>query len=115
MDLADAPSFLSADQITALVARMSYRPGWALSVFIDPWEGPVFRVVADVDNAYDPGQRTELRINSRIPPCRDAAALFDWVCWRLCQIEIHEAREFFRFDGAMLYDPHDPVEPMDRP
>lgn len=115
MDLADAPSFLSADQITALVARMSYRPGWELSVFIDPWEGPVFRVVAEIDNAYRPGETVELRINSRIPPCRDEDALIEWIMWRLLQIESHEAREFYRLDNAMIYDPHDPVEPMDQP
>jgi hypothetical protein len=66
--LDDAPTFLPHDEIAAHVARFTYRPGWKLSIFADPWEGPVFRVVAKVPDTYNPGETTELRINSRMPP-----------------------------------------------
>jgi hypothetical protein len=109
--LEDAPSFLTHDELAAHVARFTHRPGWALSVFADPWEGPVFRVVAKVDNAYHPGEQVELRINSRMPPIPSVDYLMAWVQWRLTQIESHEAREWLRVDGGIVFDPHDPVEP----
>lgn len=112
MKLSEALPFLSDDAIAAEVSRFTYRPGWTLSTFVDRWEGIVFRVTAMVDNAYRPGgDRTELRINSRMPPMRDVEALHEWILWRMMQIEIHECREFLRLDGRMLVDPHDPIEP----
>jgi len=78
-----------------------------LSVFADPWEGPVFRVVAKVENAYHPGETTELRINSRTPPIPSADDLMAWVQSRLIQIESHEAHEWFRVDGSIAFDPQD--------
>jgi hypothetical protein len=109
--LTEAPQFLSAEQVQAEVARFSYRPGWTLSTFVDPFEGVVFRVVADVPNGYRPDESVQLRINSRMPPMQTADQLAHWILWRICQIELHEAREWLRRDGEMLYDPHDPVEP----
>jgi hypothetical protein len=69
----------------------------------------VFRVVAKVDNAYNPGETTELRINPRMPPIPSIDYLMAWVQWRLIQIEIHEAREWLRVDGGIVFDPHDPT------
>jgi hypothetical protein len=91
--LEDAPSFLTHDELVDHVARFTYRPGWQLSIFANPWEGPVFRVVAKVEDAYNPGETTELRINSRMPPIPSVDYLAAWVQWRLIQIESHEARE----------------------
>jgi hypothetical protein len=92
---------LTHDELVDHIARFTYRPGWQLSIFADPWEGPVFRVVAKVDNAYNPGETTELRINSQMPPISSADYLMAWVQWRLIQIESHEAREWLRIDGGM--------------
>jgi len=74
-------------------------------------EGPVFRVVAKVEDADHPGEQVELQINSRMPPIPSADYLTAWVLWRLIQIESHESREWLRVDGSIVFDPHDPVEP----
>jgi hypothetical protein len=110
--LSDAPQFLTSGELAAELARYTYRPGWALSVFVHPWEGPFLRIRASVVNAYDhSADRIELRINSPIPPMRDPEAFGHWLLWRLMMVEIHEAREFLHRDGRMLVDPHDVIEP----
>jgi hypothetical protein len=111
MKLSEAPTVLTHDEIVREVARMSYRPGWVLSVFLDPFEGSCFRVVASVPNAYRPDEPTELRVNSRMPPLADLDALRVWVWHRLDLIERHECREWFKIDGRLVFDPHSPVEP----
>jgi hypothetical protein len=111
MRLGDAPTFLTCDELAAELKRFEYKPGWDLSIFTDVWEGPVFRVTTYVPDAYHPENNVQLRINSRIPPMASAREFRHFVLWRLDQIERHECREWLRFDGKPLYDPHDPIEP----
>ena len=113
MNLADAPRFLTYEELRAEVDRYEYRAEWVLSVYLHPWEGPVMRVVAQVPNSYHPGEFTELRVNSHIPPMASAEAFGHWLLWRLSQIESHEAREYLRRDGVVLVNPHDPIEPFE--
>lgn len=111
MLLGEAPQFLSLTELQGEIARYSYRPGWVLQVFADPWEGPCLYVVADVLNGYHPDQAVELRIRSAIPPIPSREYFAVWLAWRLGQIESHESREYFQRDGKPVFDPHDPVEP----
>jgi hypothetical protein len=111
--LHEAPRFLSYDELRLELENFSYRPGWDLSVFMDPWEGPCLYVVADVANAYSSGETTELRIRSNIPPIQSVAYFAMWLQWRLQLIELHESREYFRHraDGRPVFDPHQVIEP----
>src|SRR4051812_32339565 len=111
MKLSDAPRFLTHLQLTARISSYTYKPGWQLSVYLDPWEGSVLRVVPDVPDAYHPSQTIQLRITSRIPPMVSGPDFDHYVLWRLDQIERHECREWLRRGGKPLYDPHDPIEP----
>jgi hypothetical protein len=47
-------------------------------------------VVADVDNAYSPGDPVELRIRTNIPPIPSAAYFAIWLQWRLQLIESYQ-------------------------
>jgi len=111
MRLEDAPSYLTLEQLQAEIKRYTYRPGWQMSVFQDPFEGPCFYLLAHVQDAYNPTQTVPLGIRSNIPPMRTVEAFGEWLQWRLIQVEIHEAREYLRRDNKILYDPHDPCEP----
>jgi hypothetical protein len=74
--------------------------------------GKCLYVVADVDNAYSPGDPVELSIRTNIPPIPSAAYFAIWLQWRLQLIESHESREYFR--GASGRPPRlrsAPVEP----
>lgn len=114
--LADSPRFLTYEELRTELARYSYRPGWDLSIFLDPWESSCLYVVADVPDAYNPGHTVELRIRSAIPPIPSAEYFGIWLTWRLQMIESHEGREYLqlRETGRPLYDPHDPAEPGGR-
>lgn len=116
MNLEDAPRYLTLDQLQTEVARYTYRPDWDMSVFNDPFEGPCFYLVMQVQDAYNPGNAREQRVRSAIPPMRDGQAFAEWLAWRLVQVESHEAREYFRRldTGRPVFDPHDPVEPGGR-
>lgn len=111
--LSEAPRFLTFDELRNGIENYTYKPGWHLSVFMDPWEGPCFYLVADVPDAYNPGKTVELRIRSNIPPIPSAAYFAIWLQWRLQLVESHECREYFRrkVDGRPVFDPHSPVEP----
>jgi hypothetical protein len=116
MLLADAPRFLTLEGLQVEIAKYYYREGWSLEVFADPWEGPCLYVVADVPDAYHPGETVELRIRSNIPPIPSAEYFAIWLAWRIQLIESHEARELLRrrYDDRPVFDPHDFCEPGGR-
>jgi hypothetical protein len=114
--LSEAPRFLSYDELRLEIENFRYKPGWDLSVFMDPWEGACLYIVADVPDAYNPGETVELRIRSNIPPIQSVAYFAIWLQWRLSLVESHESREYFqhRADGRPVFDPHQPAEPGGR-
>lgn len=106
---------LSDQQIADEVRRMTYKPGWALSVFYpDEFQRLYFAVDVDLPNSYKPDETVMLHIESPLPPMGDADQLRAWVLWRLTKVEIHEAMEWLKVDGKMFRDPHDPI-PYPRP
>lgn len=112
MKLANAPKFLTYDELVTELAQFEYRPGWNLSIYMHPWEGPIFRVVTKVPNSYDSADKPlELRINSAIPPIPSAEYFGHWLLWRLMKIEIHECQEFLKKNTVTLFDPHNFIEP----
>ncbi len=97
---------LTYAEVGEVVAQVTYRPGWRLETYEDPHEGLAIAIVAEVEDAYHPGQTVELDIHSYIPPMRDRQAVLDWLLWRLERIASHEVREFARFDGQLIAGPH---------
>jgi hypothetical protein len=97
---------LSAERLQEIVAEVSYRDSWTMTIDDEPWEGPVLWIVADVPNSYRPNETVTLRIESKVPPMADRDAFLAWLLWRLIQIESHEAREWFKVDGKTWSDPH---------
>jgi hypothetical protein len=114
VNLDDAPQFLSTEQLHTALAELVYRPGWELSIYRHPWEGTVFRVVADVTNSYRPDETVRLQINSPVPPMTSVEQFHHWLVWRLTRIESHETREWLRKGDRPLFDPHDVIEPTRR-
>lgn len=112
MNLADYPQMLPFADLVAMAREMRWRPGWHLSVFMDPHEGPKLRAVGSEPDGYHPGQVIALGISARIPSLvRTEADFLEWVLWRLLEVDAHECREMFRYRGELVRDPHDPVVP----
>lgn len=102
---------MTTGDLSREIAEFTYRPGWRLSVYEDAHLGPMLRIVASVPDGYHPEQVTDLGISSRIPPCaRLGPRRFgEWLLWRLEETEIHECREFLRYRGELVSDPHKDV------
>lgn len=101
---------LTSAELARELAKVSYRPGWVFSIMEDLHQGPTLRIVAQVEDGYHPGKMLDLGINSRIPDIITEPKQFHrWLLWRVLEIESHEAREYFRVNGELLRDPHQPL------
>lgn len=97
---------LSVEGVAAILARVTYRPGWEFSA--DGVAGRVrVRMVGTVDNARAAG-RMDFGIDAWPPvdAFNDEPAFLQWLLGRLVEHEVHEAREWLRCDGAIVDDPH---------
>ncbi len=73
---------------------------------LGPLRGPARGHQGDVEEAFHPGQSVVLDIRSELSPFRDGQAVLDWFLWRLSRIEAHEVREWTRWRGIQVSDPH---------
>jgi hypothetical protein len=96
----------TSDRLATELTWYSYRPGWALTVFDHPWDGPTLRVVARVEDSYRPGSMIDLGIDSLIPPMFSSEQFETWLAWRLIRVESHECREWLKKDGKPVFNPH---------
>jgi hypothetical protein len=97
---------LTTTEVQAELDRITYKRHWTFRVYDGDYEGQHLVITASVPDAYNPGLMTTLDVHSPLPPMPDAAYLHLWILWRICRIESHEAREFFRVDGQPVSDPH---------
>jgi hypothetical protein len=97
--------------INAHLAKITYKDNWSFQCLDDPFEGQKIRIVIEgLPDSYNPGSTIDLGVESFLPPCRDTGQLEDFLFWRIQRIEIHEAMEFFRVNGELVWDPHE-LEP----
>lgn len=101
---------LTLRKINDLLADVGYRPGWEFSTYEDEYEGPHIRIVATLINGYDTNITTDIGVNSPLPPFETEKEFLRWLSWRLRRIESHESREFFRYKGQLVSDPHQESE-----
>jgi hypothetical protein len=97
---------VTSDQFAALVARVTYRPGWTFTVH-DNLEGTVLRITALVPDRNGKGDTT-LGIDTHVPLTliRNQGDALEFLRWRLTRIANHEVREFIRIDSDRRFDPH---------
>jgi hypothetical protein len=91
------------------IDRVSF-PGVKFSVEESTYEGPVLVVETSMPNSEDPSKMIDLRIRSYIPPCPDVDVFLSWLTYRLCRIASHEVREWLRYDGVRVSNPHEEDE-----
>jgi hypothetical protein len=94
-----------------LLENVTYRPGWAFTIKEHIFHGPQLVIDVETENTVRPGETIVLNIRSLMPDCFDTPdAFYRWLFWRIRQAEIHEAREWFKVTGKMIFDPHDPED-----
>jgi hypothetical protein len=105
---------VSPEQFISLVARLSYKPGWAVAAVDDPKIGAMsLRVAFTVPDATLVSPRPlPLRIKYLIPYFRlrllDERAALVIVADRIMEMERHEFREWFKLDGVPINPAHGP-------
>lgn len=106
---------MTVREAVAVIENISYRPGWKLEVNLGYGFADAVMIVlsALVEDAYGgPGSR---RINVMMHKTLtatelqyfDIPRLLDWVRrFLFLEMEDHESREFFKFHGERVFDPH---------
>lgn len=97
---------LSFYSLKEAIAKFSYKPGWTFTVYEDPYEGSHIQIAVSTPDAFHPEQDVVLDIHSPLPPMFDDRQLKAWMLWRLLRIETHECREWLRFKGEQIINPH---------
>jgi hypothetical protein len=95
----EAAPVLGVRQVNEIIVRRAYKPGWVFAAYLgDTTQQVMLMIGAQVEDSYNPGQTVPLDIRSPVPGFALASELaFDkWLAWRLQQVEIHEAQEWYR-------------------
>jgi hypothetical protein len=98
---------LTTHEIQQHLRKLSYKENWTFSAYEGRYEGQHIVIRASVPDSYSDGT-VVLDVHSMLPPMRDKRHLEEWLLWRLARIEVHEAREFLKRNGRVLFDPHAP-------
>lgn len=96
---------LGVRELANLLPKASYK-GWTMVLYEHPHEGPYIRFVFDAADAYDDQATVDIGFDTFVPPMFSEEQLAAFVFARIKRAEIHEVCEFFRWDGVMVFDPH---------
>lgn len=99
---------LTVDQMNAVAAEVTYKPGWSVEFRMGRHEGHHATIQTRVPDAYDTAKIVPLKVECFLSP-NDVASeetMLVWLGYRLGRIETHEMREFLRFKGEVVSDPH---------
>lgn len=101
-------------KIKDFVPRLKYKPGWSFDYeYHGGYDYHTLTINAQVQHS-ESGEPVKFAIRRLVPRCAQTTkkAFLSWVEDMLAEAEIHEMREFFRFDGELVDDPHE-SEPID--
>lgn len=104
---------MALPEMEAIVASCTYKPGWSVSMHVEPGGRPYIQVAvseesdATLDSAKRDGSRTPWKSGKRYLSqhmCRQeiVGTVFDLIKGA----ELHETHEWFRYRGASIYNPH---------
>jgi hypothetical protein len=92
--------------LEGIIKSCSYKPGWSFDY--EPGVHPFLLITARVPNSRGPGE-IEFTIKRLIPDdtrTLSAAQVCNWVKTMVIEAEVHEVREFFKYQGVVVDDPH---------
>jgi hypothetical protein len=104
---------MDVKRLQEVVSRVTYKPGWTFEIYEGHWEGPHIAIHTVLPDSTGEGKLT-ICVHSMIPPQKNTESFLEWLAWRLARIEVHEMREFFKYEGRVIYDPHAELAGEDR-
>lgn len=99
----------------AHLLRLTWQPGWTFDLYEGFREGPLLRIAGPELDATNPDRTIDLALPAPVPPMDSLAQFETWLWWRLKRQAIHEACEWFKRDGHVVFDPHAPDAHWDLP
>lgn len=102
---------MTYDEAKALVAQVTYRPGWSVECYIAPHSDAfVLRVGIVEPNSEKPGENLPVVLTDTLEAQQlhrmERLAFLGWVYEVFKQRVIHELNEWLRVEGAPLIEPH---------
>lgn len=97
---------MSQAQLRRTILACEYKPGWSFD--LESGDFPMLLITANVPNSRGPG-RIEFTVKRLIPDYvrrGSDAIITEWVKSMVIEAEVHEVREFFRYKGKLVDDPH---------
>lgn len=89
-----------------IIGKLAYKPGWDFTP--ERKAGRDTLVIGATVQHSETLDMVRFRIRRIIPEIIDTQERFlSWVEDELAEAEIHELREFFRYDGKLVDDPHE--------
>lgn len=92
----------------AALAKVTYKPGWKFAIVDHGVNSFALAISFEQIDTYNP-DRT-IKVGFHEPIYRGALVSIEafqhWIITLIDKIERHEAREWFRYDGVMIFDPH---------
>jgi hypothetical protein len=112
----------SLERVKRLLSRVTYKPGWKITAdyqgfsleqaHMGPWRRVEITVRLNGPDAYDSNgkmtiiSRTDSLQEYDIERLDDGQIVDYFICRAIRELEEHEFREWFRFDGVCVRDPH---------
>ncbi|ARQ95469.1 hypothetical protein I5G81_gp30 [Mycobacterium phage Shandong1] len=102
------------DALVALVAALTYRPGWTFTLTdadFSEWAGLTLVIESEQPDALQPGETSTIAYQFSVPAeVHDERGWQAWVFDRIADAERHERCEWFRIGDARPYFPqHVPI------
>jgi len=91
-----------------ITGKLSYKPGWAFAYAKDQFYD-VLIISGLVPDSRDPSRMLAFETRRPVPGYLRTASqddFLDWVGQLLLEAEYHELREYFRYDGELVDNPH---------
>jgi hypothetical protein len=105
---------LEPSDLRSIIEDHGYKPGWTFDAYLGAHEGVHLAIAAHFPDTYGNGD-IDVQVERFVPRVarRDADHFLDWLLEQCERIEVHEAREFFRYKGELVSDPHAPFAERD--
>ena len=104
---------MTPKEFVAVIEGIRYRPGWKLEAGYRVGHNAVQIVLnALVDDAYGgpDARRIDVLMTTMLSALEleyfDVPRALDWVRRLFMEMEDHESREFFKYNGVRVFDPH---------
>lgn len=98
----------SVEWFETQLKRFTYKPGFKMTLHGDMFLGPCIMITMKVEDTYHPGTTVEVGKPCSLfgVPAGNEDVFARWLLHQLQELEVHECREWFKWDGVIYDNPH---------